>query len=100
MLAGDDSEVKHGKPAPDPYIVTMKRMNPPPVDPKSVLVFEDSVNGVLSGIAAKNSVIWVPQEQFKPKNWKEIRAEIEPHVAEILPSIEKFDPTKYGLPPY
>lgn len=100
MLAGDDPEIKKGKPAPDPYIVTMKRMNPPVTDTKSVLVFEDSLNGALSGIAAKNSVIWIPQKQFKPKNWNEIKTEIEPHLTEILPSLHSFDPVKYGFPPY
>lgn len=78
----------------------MKRMNPPVTDPKSVLVFEDSLNGVVSGLAAKNSVIWIPQEQFKPKNWNEIKNEFEPRLTEILSSLLDFDPVKYGFPPY
>lgn len=100
VLAGDDPEVKHGKPAPDPYLITMRRMNPVPKDPKSVLVFEDSVNGVLSALAANNTVIWIPQEQFKPKDFDRIETELKPKVAEILPSLELFNPAKYGLPPF
>lgn len=65
-----------------------------------VLVFEDSINGVKSALAANLNVIMVPQPQFLPSNWNEIRAELEPQLAEILTSLEEFDPVKYGLPSF
>jgi len=100
VLAGDDPEVLRGKPSPDPYLVTMKRFLPPPENPKHVLVFEDSVNGALSAIAAGNTTVMVPQDEFKPHNWNAISAELKPKLAEMLKSLEEFDPTKYKLPPF
>uniref|UniRef100_A0A915DKP9 Uncharacterized protein n=1 Tax=Ditylenchus dipsaci TaxID=166011 RepID=A0A915DKP9_9BILA len=84
VLAGDDPEVKRGKPSPDPYNVTMKRFSPPPANPKQVLVFEDSVNGALSGIAANTTTVMIPQEEFKPENWPKICKELEPKLGECL----------------
>lgn len=65
IVTASDPEVKHGKPAPDPYLVTMKRFMETPKNPKNVLVFEDSINGVYSALAAGCSTIMVPQEEFK-----------------------------------
>lgn len=78
----------------------MKRINPPPLNSKNVLVFEDSINGVISGLAANNSVIWIPQNQFMPKNFNEIKAKFESQITEILPSLNSFQPEKYGFPSY
>tara|TARA_B110000037_G_C17038675_1_gene472719 strand:+ start:152 stop:772 length:621 start_codon:yes stop_codon:yes gene_type:complete len=43
------NDVKHGKPHPEPYLLTAKKLN---VNPTECLVLEDSENGVLSAIAA------------------------------------------------
>jgi HAD superfamily hydrolase (TIGR01509 family) len=43
------NDVKHGKPHPEPYLLTAKKIN---VNPTECLVLEDSENGVLSAIAA------------------------------------------------
>jgi len=48
----------HGKPEPDVYLEIMGRMV---LDPKTTAVVEDSVAGVLAGIAAKAKVVAVPR---------------------------------------
>lgn len=100
VLAGDDPEVKHGKPAPDPYFVTMERFATPPESPANVLVFEDSINGVRSALAAGCKTIFIPQEAFKTHDWEERIMDIKTQVAETLKSLEEFEPTKYGLPAF
>ncbi|CAK5092700.1 unnamed protein product [Meloidogyne enterolobii] len=105
VLAGDDPEVEVGKPGPDPYLVTMRRMTPKPSDPLQVLVFEDSINGVKSALSAGCSVIWVPQQDSIITNWggqeaTERKFKKHPNFREMIPSLSKFDPEKYGLPPY
>ncbi len=45
--------VKHGKPAPDLFLLAANDMN---ADPRRTLVIEDSVNGVLAGKAAGMTV--------------------------------------------
>jgi len=55
MVTAED--VKFGKPNPDPYLLGASRIQK---DPGSCYVFEDSVNGVLSGKAAGATVIAVP----------------------------------------
>jgi len=69
VLTGDDPEVKRGKPAPDPYLVTMGRMNPQPESAKSVLVIEDAINGAKSGIMAGATTLLVPQMEFMGPEW-------------------------------
>ncbi|KAI1733130.1 haloacid dehalogenase-like hydrolase domain-containing protein [Ditylenchus destructor] len=98
VLAGSDPEVKNGKPHPDPYLVTLKRFPAPPVSPSNVLVFEDSINGVRSALAAGLNVVMIPQKEFLPSGWDEIKPTLK--VAEILESLEHFDPLKYGLPAF
>lgn len=56
-----------------------------------VLVFEDSANGVKAGIAAGMQVVWVPAECTDTAA---------ANATVIIPSIEKFEPLKFGLPPY
>ncbi|KAI1714144.1 haloacid dehalogenase-like hydrolase domain-containing protein [Ditylenchus destructor] len=96
VLSGSDPEVKNGKPHPDPYLVTLKRFAVPPLSPSNVLVFEDSINGVRSALAAGLNVIMVPQKEYLPSDWNEIKPTLK--VAEILESLDHFDPAKYGLP--
>jgi beta-phosphoglucomutase-like phosphatase (HAD superfamily) len=40
VIAGSDPEIKHPKPSPEPYFVTMERFLPKPKSPKNVLIFE------------------------------------------------------------
>ena len=99
VLSGDDPEVVSGKPAPDPYLITMKRFPVPPKTAANVLVFEDSINGVRSSLAAGCCTIFVPQEEFKTHDWDERVADIKPLV-ETLASLEDFKPENYGLPSF
>uniref|UniRef100_A0A915N2Z8 Uncharacterized protein n=1 Tax=Meloidogyne javanica TaxID=6303 RepID=A0A915N2Z8_MELJA len=92
VLAGDDPEVEVGKPGPDPYLVTMRRMSPKPSDPLEVLVFEDSINGVKSALSAGCSVIWVPQQDSIITNWggqeaTERKFKKHPNFREMIPSL-------------
>jgi HAD superfamily hydrolase (TIGR01509 family) len=54
-VAGD--EVRHGKPAPEPYLLACQRLG---VRPKQCVVLEDSAAGVASGEAAGCAVVAVP----------------------------------------
>jgi HAD superfamily hydrolase (TIGR01509 family) len=100
VLAGSDPEVKYGKPHPDPYLVTFKRFPERPASPKNVLVFEDSINGARSSLAAGMTTVMIPQKDFLPPNWDEIHAELRPQLSDLLESLEEFNPTAYGLPSF
>lgn len=51
------AEVQNGKPAPDIFLHTAKKMG---VDPADCFVFEDSANGVRAGVAAGMRVFGIP----------------------------------------
>ena len=55
ILAGSD--VKHGKPAPDIFLLTAQKMG---VKPENCFVFEDSENGIKAGVAAGMKTIGIP----------------------------------------
>lgn len=56
-------EVPRGKPAPDVYLETARRLA---VDPDRCAAVEDSTNGLLSADAAGMRVIAVPNREFPP----------------------------------
>jgi len=56
-------EVERGKPAPDVYLETLRRMN---VVPARAAAIEDSTNGLLSAHAAGMLVVAVPSPVFPP----------------------------------
>jgi beta-phosphoglucomutase-like phosphatase (HAD superfamily) len=56
-------EVDHGKPAPDVYLETARRLG---CDPAACLVVEDSHNGVRAAKAAGMTVILVPNGSVPP----------------------------------
>jgi HAD superfamily hydrolase (TIGR01509 family) len=57
-------EVGAGKPAPDVYFETAKRMG---VDSAACIAIEDSTNGIRSAHAAGMAVIAVPNQDFPPE---------------------------------
>ncbi len=59
ILSAD--QVERGKPYPDVYLETAKRLG---VDPERCVCLEDSKNGILSGLNAGMKVIAIPDERF------------------------------------
>lgn len=92
VLSSSDPEVKHGKPAPDCFLVAAARFKDPP-KPENVLVFEDAPNGVEAACAAGMQVIWVPDPRAD-------RSALQQKSEVILDSLEDFRPEDFGLPPY
>ena len=78
---GDDPEIKQGKPAPDIFLLTAKRLN---AKPEQCLVFEDSLSGMKAAIAAQMSVVVVPDPVFDKKIFSA--------ADRVLNSITEFDP--------
>jgi HAD superfamily hydrolase (TIGR01509 family) len=60
-VSGD--EVKAGKPAPDIYLETARRLG---IDPRHAVCLEDSANGILAGKRAGMRVIAVPSREYPP----------------------------------
>ncbi|BFZ00744.1 hypothetical protein BsWGS_03783 [Bradybaena similaris] len=92
VLASDDPEVKHGKPAPDCFIVCAQRFQDNP-RPEEIVVFEDAANGAEAGLAAGMRVVWVPDPRAD-------QSVLRGRVDLILETLEQFKPEDFGLPPY
>jgi HAD superfamily hydrolase (TIGR01509 family) len=56
-------EVAHGKPAPDVYLEVARRVG---VNPDGCVAIEDSSNGIRAAVAARMSVIAVPNHHYPP----------------------------------
>lgn len=52
------------------------------------MVFEDSLSGVEGALEAGMQVVMVPEHN------------VHPGATEVLPSLEQFNPAKYGLPAF
>lgn len=95
VTAGDDPEIKRGKPAPDPFLATMNRFKEKAESALNILVFEDSANGVRAAIAAGMQVVMIPDVTYmKPPE------EVIDKIGVILKSLDEFKPEIMGLPPY
>jgi HAD superfamily hydrolase (TIGR01509 family) len=55
---------KYGKPHPAVYLSVAEKLG---VDPRKCIVIEDSLNGIISGKAAKMSVICIPEKTHHPE---------------------------------
>ena len=86
---GDDPEIKQGKPAPDIFLLAAKRLN---ADPQKCLVFEDSIAGIKGAIAAKMSVVAIPDPVFDKQLFE--AADL------VLNSMIEFNPHEWNLPGY
>ncbi|KAI4376245.1 hypothetical protein MLD38_014030 [Melastoma candidum] len=91
IVNGEDPEVKHGKPAPDVFLAAAKRFEGGPVDPGSVLVFEDAPAGVNAGKNAGMHVVMVPDPRLD--------CSLHDRADQVLESLLDFNPAEWGLPP-
>jgi HAD superfamily hydrolase (TIGR01509 family) len=76
-------EVPHGKPAPDVYLETARRLG---IEPDRCLVVEDSYNGVRAGRAAGMTVVLVPNDSVPPAPGTEEFADL------VLDRLADLDP--------
>ncbi|BDA50444.1 Pseudouridine-5'-phosphatase at N-terminal half [Coccomyxa sp. Obi] len=89
-------EVEHGKPAPDCFRATAKKMG---VAAEECLVIEDAPSGVQAATAAGMRVVVVP-------SLRDLEAYPKPDpdcssgCCAVLPSLFDFRPELYGLPPF
>lgn len=87
IVTGDDAEIQQGKPAPDIFLITARRLG---VEPAKCLVFEDSLAGVTAAKAAGMTVVAVPGPTMDPDEFYEADS--------VIPSLFDFDPPWWGLP--
>ena len=89
VIQGDNPEIKQGKPAPDIFLITTKKLG---VKPEHCLVFEDSLAGVAAARAAQMSVVAVPAPEMDHQLY--LKAD------QVLNSLTEFQPTDWNLPPF
>ena len=89
ITLGDDPEINRGKPAPDIFLLTAKRLN---AAPEQCLVFEDSVAGIKAAIAARMPVVAIPDPVFDEQLFQEANL--------VLSSMKRFVPQNWNLPEY
>ena len=89
ITLGDDPEIECGKPAPDIFLLTAKRLN---AAPEQCLVFEDSVAGIKAAIAARMPVVAIPDPVFDEQLFQEANL--------VLSSMTQFVPQDWNLPGY
>lgn len=80
------AEPKHGKPAPDTFLLGAERIGIPPED---CIVFEDSPNGVKAGGAAGCQVIMVPDTVPADGELRSIAAVVCDSLLDAIPVLEK-----------
>ncbi|RKZ84687.1 MAG: HAD family hydrolase [Candidatus Parabeggiatoa sp. nov. 1] len=81
--------VKQGKPAPDIFLAAAQALQG---SPPNCLVFEDSPAGIEAAIAAKMSVVAVPDPRLDKTFCQ--------GADQILNSLEEFVPEQWGLPAF
>lgn len=80
IVSSDD--VKIGKPAPDTYLETARQLN---IAPQHCLAFEDSINGVKSGVSAGMEVYGINSDaKFRDQLKKAGASEVYASLEEIL----------------
>ena len=96
VCAFTDPEGVHKKPAPDVYHVAANRFATPPQDMRRVLIFEDSATGLKGAIASGSRTVYIGRIDNlsdENKQWAN-KADL------CIDSLEHFDPSEFGLPPY
>lgn len=91
-VTNDDPNLQRCKPAPDIFQLAASRFPTPPTSPGHVLVFEDAPNGVTAARAAGMNVVMVPDKRVDTAKCSQAHM--------VLNSLEEFDPTVWGFPPF
>ena len=92
MVNGEDPEIKQGKPAPDIFQIAARRLPTQPVSPANVIVFEDSLNGILAAKAAAMKAVWVPDANNKLTHEERAIAD------QVATQLDKVDLSIFGIP--
>ena len=92
MVNGEDPEIKRGKPAPDIFQIAARRWSTPPVSPSNVIVFEDSLNGILAAKAADMKCVWVPDVNNKLNEAERAIAD------QMATQLNNVDLSVFGIP--
>lgn len=105
IVTGDDLRIPpgRGKPNPDIWLVCLESINASRweqgleiIDIEECLIFEDGIPGVISGINARATVVWIPHpEALVELNGKE--KSIIGDGGEVIASLKEFNKEKYGL---
>lgn len=91
VAGGSDPEVKHGKPAPDIFLICASRFSDAP-KPSQCLIFEDSPIGVTAALKAEMQCIMVPDEHLSSDQTTE--------ATQVLKSLEDVKLEQFGLPEF
>jgi pseudouridine-5'-monophosphatase len=89
VVAGDDPEIRNGKPAPDIFLVAASRLG---IDPEHALVFEDAPSGLQAGVDAGMQVVAIPDPHMDQSRYQQ--------ATQVLTTLEQFNPADFGLPAY
>ncbi len=89
IIVGDDPNLKHGKPAPDIFLIAAEKLG---AAPENCLVFEDSLAGMKAALAAGMSVVVVPDPDMDKSLFDS--------ADQILNSLTEFQPQLWQLPPF
>lgn len=89
IIAGDNPEIKQGKPAPDIFLLAARRLGAPP---EHCVVFEDSLAGMQAALAANMCTVAIPSSNLDRSTL--------PAVDYVVDSLDAFDPASLGLPEY
>jgi pseudouridine-5'-monophosphatase len=88
LVMGDDPEIKRGKPNPDIFLLTAKRLQAPL---EHCLVLEDSPAGVEAARAAGMYVVAVPDPHMDEGAYR--------NAHQIIRNLEDLDLPSWGFPP-
>lgn len=80
--------VKHGKPAPDIFLLAAERLNLPASD---CYIFEDSFNGIRAASASGGAAIMIPDQVQPTDDIKKICAAVFPNLDAARFAIERGD---------
>lgn len=105
IVTGDDPRIPPGKGKPSPHIwfacldsinKDREAQGKEPIAIEECLIFEDGIPGVISGINAEATVVWIPHpEALKELNGREYEIITDDH--HLLSSMEDFDRAKFGF---